>query len=113
MARKILVIDDEPLILTAIETALTKVGYQVTTTTEPGEFINALINEGADLMIVDLHLGSIDTEALIAKAYEISPDLKLLIVSGSVAEIEWEHYLQKPFRISDLRDKVRELLGGP
>jgi DNA-binding response OmpR family regulator len=110
MAPKILVIDDEPLILMTIEKALVKSGYDVTTTSDPGEFVNALSSEGADLLIVDLHLGGIDTDALIAKATGMAPEAKLLIVSGSVADIKWENYLQKPFKISELRGKVEELL---
>jgi DNA-binding response OmpR family regulator len=113
MPKKILVIDDEPLILMTIEKALARSGYDVTTTTDPGDFINSLLNKGADLLIVDLHLGSTDTEALIAKAVGIAPDVKLLIVSGSVSEVRWENYLQKPFKISELRSKVEELLAKP
>ncbi|MGD2079818.1 MAG: response regulator [Nitrospirota bacterium] len=113
MGGKILVIDDEPLILTTVEKALGKVGYQVTTTSNPGEFVTTLASEGADLLIVDLHLGGIDTEALIAKAQGIAPRARLLIITGSMNSSKWEHSLEKPFKIEELRDKVRELLGGP
>lgn len=112
MSGKILVIDDEPLILTTMEKALGRVGYQVKTTSKPGEFITFLTGEGADLLIVDLHLGSIDTEALIAKAQGIAPEAKLLIITGSMDTSQWEHSLEKPFKIEELRSKVRELLGG-
>jgi two-component system cell cycle sensor histidine kinase/response regulator CckA len=111
MARKILVIDDEPLILMTIEKALSKSGYEVTTTSDPGEFVSAVSTAGADMLIVDLHLGGIDTDALIEKAVGMAPKAKLLIVSGSVAEVKYENYLQKPFKISDLRSKVEELLA--
>ena len=110
MKHKILVIDDEPLILMTIEKALVKSGYDVTTTSEPDEFIKALSKTGADILIVDLHLGAVDTDALISKATGMAPKAKLLVVSGSVANVRFENYLQKPFKISDLRSKVEELL---
>ncbi len=113
MPKKILAIDDEPLILMTMEKALVRSGYDVKTTTEPDDFIKSLTDNGAALLIVDLHLGSTDTEALIEKAIVIAPDAKLLIVSGSVAEVKWENYLQKPFNITELRSKVEELLGRP
>lgn len=113
MPKKILVIDDEPLILMTMEKALVRSGYDVVTTTEPGDFIKLLSDRGAALLIVDLHLGSTDTEALIEEAIGIAPDVKLLIVSGSVSEVKWENYLQKPFNITELRTKVGELLGQP
>jgi DNA-binding NtrC family response regulator len=110
---KILAIDDEPLILMTVEKALGRVGYQVTTTPDAKEFVATLASEGADLLIVDLHLGGVDTEALIAKAQGIAPRARLLIITGSMNSSKWEHSLQKPFKIEDLRNKVRELIGGP
>lgn len=113
MPGKILVIDDEPLILMTIDKALTKSGYDVKTTRDPDEFITTLESRGADLLIVDLHLGKVNTSALIAKAQGIAPDAKLLIVTGSVSDITWDDYLQKPFNITELRKKVQELLNEP
>jgi len=110
MKPKILVIDDEPLILMTIEKALVKSGYDVTTTSDTEAFLKALSETGADILIVDLHLGAVDTEAFIAKATGMAPNAKLLVVSGSVANVRFENYLQKPFKIVDLRNKVKDLL---
>ena len=112
MSGKIIVIDDEPLILTTIERALARVGYSVTTTGNPSTFLKKLSSDGADLMIVDLHLGGVDTSGLIEQAREVSPTSKVLVVSGSSRKETQENYLQKPFKIVDLRELVRDLIGS-
>ncbi len=113
MPEKILVVDDEPLILKTIGRALEKVGYDVTTTANSSEFLKALKEGGADVLVVDLHLGGHDTTALINDALAISPSSKILIVSGSATPRPGLAFLQKPFQISDLRDMIRDLLSEP
>jgi DNA-binding response OmpR family regulator len=92
MKEKILVIDDEPLILTTIDRALSKKGYEVIITSDADSFFEALDNSKADLLIMDLHLGGV------------------LIISGGVPAYETGHFLEKPFKIDELRQKVREIL---
>lgn len=113
MNEKILVIDDEPLVLSTIKKALDRVGYSVTTTSDIDIFFEILSKEKAPLLIMDLHLGGIKAEDLLRKAKEISPDSRTLLISGSVAGLPERHFLPKPFKIEDLRLKVREILDGP
>jgi DNA-binding response OmpR family regulator len=112
MHEKILVIDDEPLILMTIERALGKLGYDLTTTSDPDSFLRALSGGGADLLIMDLQLGGENSSSLVEKAVEVSPKSKVLIISGSIAGLPDRQFLQKPFRIEDLRRRVREILDG-
>ncbi len=109
MAEKILAIDDEPLILTTIERALSKTGYEVTTTSNTEDFMNSLPG-GFDLLIVDLHLGGINTDEFLKRVRDIVPAAKMLIISGSVPGLQGRYFLQKPFKIEELRGKVREIL---
>jgi DNA-binding NtrC family response regulator len=114
MNEKILAIDDEPLVLSTIEKALSKVGYDVRATSDEEGFIQALTSESFPLLIMDLHLGEgTDTMALMEKARAISPHSKILLVSGSEPAVEGEHFLEKPFRINDLRQMVRDILDEP
>jgi|Deesub1362A_J573_1020465.scaffolds.fasta_scaffold00004_298 DNA-binding response OmpR family regulator len=110
MSEKVLVIDDEPLILMTIEKALSKVGYEVKTTSDADDFLKILSAEGADLIIMDLHLGGVDTDALREKVKALSPHSKTLIISGFTQESNEIYFLQKPFKIDELRDKVRKIL---
>lgn len=113
MNEKILVIDDEHLILTTIERALSKVGYTVRGTSNVKDFLDALSTGIHDLLIMDLHLGGVDNKELMRKVKEITPRLKILIISGSVIGLAEKYFLQKPFRIDELRQKVREILDEP
>jgi DNA-binding response OmpR family regulator len=111
MPKKILAVDDEPLIQKTIERALSKVGYEVRTAPDAENFLEALAVENADLLIIDLHLGGINTESLVKKARDISPDSKVLLMSGSIPSPNDPYFLEKPFRIEELRAKVREMVG--
>jgi two-component system nitrogen regulation response regulator NtrX len=111
MGEKILVLDDEPLVLMTVERALGKVGYEVRVAGDAGGFLDALRAEKAALLIMDLHLGGTDMEALIEQAMRISPGSQILFMSGSAPERPG-NFLEKPFRIDDLRQKVRTMLDA-
>ncbi len=113
MQEKILVIDDEPLILSSIERALVKVGYGVVTATDMKGFKNALTSQRFDLIIMDLHMKDTDTNELVREARRFMPSVKFLTISGSVPVQNSKHFLQKPFKIDVLREKVREILDEP
>ncbi|MDP2167650.1 MAG: response regulator [Thermodesulfovibrionales bacterium] len=113
MNERILVIDDEPLILATIERALSKLGYAVRTTGSVADFLDALSTAAFDLLIMDLHLGSISPDVLLEKVRAITPETKILTVSGSNYGFPEECFLQKPFKIDDLRHMVREMLDSP
>lgn len=116
MKRKILVVDDEPLILKTIERALIKVGYDVQCTQDMDSFMLILgeMSRPPDLMILDMNLGKINTEHMIEQVRELAPDSRILFISGSFPEIfEDRDFLEKPFRIDELRLKIKEMLGEP
>ena len=113
MGERILVIDDEALILSSIERALSKVGYEITAVKELEDFRNAIISGNFALIITDLHMEGINTDRLILEAKSRIPEIKVLTISGSVGAEDSKYFLQKPFRISSLREKVREILNEP
>ncbi|MEW6110221.1 MAG: response regulator [Nitrospirota bacterium] len=113
MSGKILVIDDEPLILTAVERALSKVGYIVSKASNMKELDSALSNAPFDLLITDLNMEEASFEDIIKMARSTSPSIKILKMSGSLNESRSDYFIQKPFRIDELRGKVRDILNEP
>ena len=111
MKKKILVVDDEPLILRTIRRTLSKRGYKVRTVSDAESFIEELRREPADLLIMDINLGGLSSESLVDKIRQLSPLSKMLFISGLTPEAHVEHFLEKPFDIEELRDKVRQILG--
>lgn len=113
MKKKILVVDDEPLILKTIERALEKVGYEVETTLDMDGFLEKLrtIKPSPDLLILDMNLGKVNSEFMMDEVRALAPDAKILLISGSFPEIfEDRDFLEKPFRIDELRHKIKEML---
>ncbi len=112
MGKRILAIDDEPLILKSIKKALDKIGFEVEIAGNKEDFQRAVNNGSFDLVILDLHMDDLTKDEIIRECKERNTDTRFLIISGSDLP-ENGHYIQKPFRISELRDKVRELLNEP
>lgn len=110
MGKRILAIDDEPLILKSIKKALEKIGYSVETVENKSAFLAAIKNSLFDLVILDLHMDDLTRDEIVNLCREKNKHTRFLIISGSDLP-ENGHYIQKPFRISELRDKVRELLN--
>jgi len=113
MQEKILVIDDEPLILSSIERALVRVGYEVVAVADMKSFKDALSALKFDLIIMDLHMKDINTKDLAEEAKRMLPSVKFMTISGSVPSQSSKNFLQKPFKIDVLRERVREILNEP
>ncbi|RPI35746.1 MAG: response regulator [Nitrospiraceae bacterium] len=113
MPEKILVIDDEPLILVAVERALSRVGYTVTPVDNVKDLDSALSNAPFDLLITDINLGEESVDSIVQKVKESSPAIRVIYMSGIVNEGRCKDFIEKPFKIDDLRKKVRDMLHGP
>lgn len=114
MAIRILILDDEQVVLNMMKRALSKSGYEVTAVSAGPEFGTALLSEARapfDLIIMDLHVHGSSPDEVIAMAREKNPARKVLFVSGTWPPSgEVGHFLQKPFLLKDLRKAVKELL---
>ena len=113
MPKKILVIDDEQLILNAVERALSRSGYAVTPVKTRQQLGDALDRAPFDLLITDIYLGEESVDSIIQTVKEASPAIRVLYMSGTVNEKERRDFIEKPFRIDELRKKVRDILHGP
>ena len=111
MNEKILVVDDEPLILTTIERTLSKKGYHVRTTPDAETFLSELKREDADLLIMDVNIAGVSSESLVDRIRQISPASQMLFISGVTPKARVDHFLEKPFDIEVLRENVRSILG--
>lgn len=112
MKEKILVVDDEPLILKTINRTLIRKGYEVRTTHDAKSFLKELKRDKADLLIMDINLGELSSQTLVDKIRDLAPDARILFISGGTPEADVEHFLEKPFNIEDLRLKVRNILDS-
>lgn len=109
MSSRILVVDDEPLILSSIKRALERVGYDVVTVSNREGFLSAMDTGGFGLVIIDLHMDDLSKDEIISVVKERSADARFLVISGSDS-VDGLPYIQKPFMIKDLRARVKEIL---
>jgi two-component system KDP operon response regulator KdpE len=117
MSQRVLVVDDEPQILRAVERALRARGYEVVTAGD-GRAAVAEVGDGEpDLVVLDLNLPHMDG---LTACREIRRTSKVPILVLSVREAEEDKvaaldlgaddYLTKPFGTAELLARVRALL---
>ncbi|MBI5632985.1 MAG: response regulator [Nitrospirae bacterium] len=111
MSSKILVIDDELLILNTVEKALTRVGYSVAKAQNMEELYVALMKAPFDLMITDLHMEEETSENIILRVKQTSPAIRVLLMSGGSYRADADNFIEKPFKLEELREKVRVYLN--
>jgi DNA-binding NtrC family response regulator len=107
---KILIVDDEHLILTAVVRALLKVGYQVFSAKDTEELGTVLAKAPFDLLITDIHLPDQSVDHVIQRVREGSPEVRILLMSGGSDKERPYPFIEKPFSISGLRETVRKIL---
>ncbi len=116
----VLLVDDEPELLTLAQTMLQKLGYRVLAAGRPGEAIE-LAKEYANeiqLLIVDIIMPEMNGRNLAERLLSIYPRMKILFMSGYTADMivdqgvldEDVNFIQKPFSLEELAVKVRDAL---
>ena len=118
----ILVVDDEQPVCDMIKDMLEPAGYDVTSTLSASQALSIFKESARDLIITDMVMPETTGIDLIMKIKEMEPSVKILAISGgggingrfdylAVAELLGaKSILKKPFSLSDLRSKVKEVL---
>ncbi|WP_374713267.1 response regulator transcription factor [Symbiobacterium terraclitae] len=121
--KRILVVDDDPKILKALEQALQQEGYEVHKAEDGLEALRVAQEVKPDLMILDIMLPEMDGFEVLAQL-QSSGGIPTLILSARGEEMDKvvgfnvgaDDYLVKPFRLSELLLRVRAILrrtSGP
>ena len=118
MAR-ILLVDDEPSILSVLSTLLKAEGYEVTSVLGGDEALDVVKNEDFDLMISDIRMSPVNGMQLLAVAHEFKPALSVIMLTayGSVEtaieamKLGAFDYVTKPFKVDELLITVTRALN--
>jgi signal transduction histidine kinase/ActR/RegA family two-component response regulator len=116
----ILLVEDEPTILTMTRMMLERKGYSVLPAATPGEAID-LAKTHADkihLLMTDVVMPEMNGRDLAGQVIRLYPEIKRLFMSGYTADVIAHHgvlddgvaFIQKPFSMADMTEKVREVL---
>ena len=118
---KILLVEDEVLILAAVKEFLELDGHSIFAATTGKDMLQILMeqNGAIDLVFLDLTLPDMNGLELIPKLIEDYPSLKVVIWSGALPdELKFEDQpfikavLSKPFDLLELRKIIDLTLGG-
>lgn len=115
-SQKILLVDDEDLLLTMGQMVLSSYGYRVLTAPNGQKALETLAaNRDIDLLITDLVMPSMSGRELVEHVHRVSPSTRVLCTSGYVWPAGQQSdtaYLQKPFTSRDLLVKVKQALAA-
>jgi DNA-binding response OmpR family regulator len=119
--KKILVADDDNNVLFLITELLTRQNYRVFQAVNGDQALQEAGSLHPDLMVLDVMMPGIDGLE-VCRRIKASPDTRdirviMLTAKTSGRDIEAgmaagaDHYLTKPFRINELTEKIKELIG--
>jgi CheY-like chemotaxis protein len=118
MAKKILIADDEEEIIELLTCALKNAGYEVASTTSGALLAKMIKKEKPDLLILDVLLPGLDGYSLQLQ-FSMDPEttsLPVIVISALPAArslfekfSQVKLFLSKPFEVSELINKLKEL----
>ncbi|MGO5114978.1 response regulator transcription factor [Candidatus Avoscillospira sp. LCP25S3_F1] len=119
---KILVVDDEQLLVKGIKFNLENDGYEVVTAYDGEEAVKIAREQSVDLIILDLMMPRLDGLGACQKIREFS-NVPIIMLTAKADDMDKlmgfeqgaDDYLTKPFNILELKARVRALLrrAGP
>jgi DNA-binding response OmpR family regulator len=117
---RVLLVDDEEAIRSALSRALTAEGLLVDLAKTGGDGLRQALSEAYDLVILDLLMPSMDGRAVLRQLLGDRPGQAVLVLSclGDVRskvdcfDLGARDYLTKPFSLAELIARVRNQLRG-
>ena len=114
---KILVVDDEPLLVKGIRVNLQNEGYDVITGSNGLEAVQLAKDPEVGLIVLDVMMPQMDGLTACAKIRE-SSDVPIILLTAKVDDMDKlmgfdygaDDYLTKPFNILELKARIKALL---
>jgi DNA-binding response OmpR family regulator len=117
---KILIIDDDPDVITVLQLLLKKKGYLVATASREGEAYEQVATFHPDLIVMDVLLSGVDGRDICKKlkSTENLKDILIIMFSGhpsaqkNYAEFGADDFLPKPFQSARLLERIEAHLAN-
>ncbi|MBI9019817.1 MAG: sigma-54-dependent Fis family transcriptional regulator [Verrucomicrobia bacterium] len=115
---RILIVDDNPVLLLVLNNLLTSRGYETTTANNGEEGLHVLQDQAFDLMIADIHMSPVSGMELLSKTLESYAQMSVIMLTADnslATAVEAMKqgafdYLTKPFKLNELLQAVRHAL---
>ncbi len=118
----IMLVEDEKMVLEFVRESLRSDGYEVMAFSDPIKAANwsEAFDGDIDLLLTDIVMPGMNGQALCEKISAQRPNIKVLYMSGYTANTIINrgvlepgiHYIQKPFSVTDISRKVRDVLDS-
>ncbi|MDR3568166.1 MAG: PAS domain S-box protein [Syntrophobacteraceae bacterium] len=118
----VLLVEDEESMLALARTILERHGYEVLATKSPSDALTLVHGypNAIHLLVTDVVMPEMNGKDLAQRLKEIKPGFKTIFMSGYTANVIAHHgildetinFLQKPFSVNALLEKVRDVLEG-
>lgn len=116
---KILIIDDDPLHLSSLETSLWVHGHECKSYLSPVSAIDAYREEEFDLVIAAVKMYEISGEEVLESILEINPEARIIFITG-FNDVEIEPgtkkgvigFFRKPIAIEELNKIIGQTKNG-
>ncbi|EOH86168.1 response regulator transcription factor [Enterococcus villorum] len=115
--KRVLVVDDEPSIVTLLTFNLEKEGYQVTSAADGQKGLDLALEETFDFIILDVMLPSIDGMAITQKLRQEKIDTPILMLTAKDEQVDRiigleigaDDYLTKPFSPREVLARMKAI----
>jgi DNA-binding response OmpR family regulator len=121
MAKRVLVVDDEPNIVMSLEFLMKRAGFEVRVARNGREALTALEGRPPDLLLLDVMMPELDGYEVCARVRQRpewnATKIIMLTARGRDAErqrglsLGADRYVTKPFSTRELVEQAKELLG--
>ena len=117
--KKVLVVDDDPLICWALEKEFAGLGHSTRVVGNGADALSELRRQAHDIVFLDIHLPDGNGMTLLGEIERISPDTTIIVMSGDASETNREsafaggalQFLEKPFDLSEIHGILKSTLG--
>jgi len=115
---RILVIDDEPLVIVSLMQFLSENGYDVVATNSSEAAISLINPRGLDVVITDYKMEPLDGIEVIKYFRGKGFDGRMILISAfchlsrtEMDVLKIDFFFEKPFEIKNIHNKLKEWLG--
>jgi CheY-like chemotaxis protein len=116
---KILIVDDDPLILLSLKRTIKKDHLEVMTVQTGGDAVAAIEDSFYNLCFLDVHLPDINGIEVMRKIKEVSPGTRVVIMTSDdlcdndKRDVEYNAYdfIPKPFDLLRIKTVVKHVMG--
>lgn len=125
MPPSVLIVDDEPMLVSTWCEALSDEGFTVQGYSDGHKALSAFDRERHDVIVTDMLMPEVEGFEIIRRVRRIDPGVKVLAVSGGGRHwkaptlLRWagnvgaDAVLEKPFSVDALLDAIRALMSPP